>query len=80
MAKNKIMVRFENLQDPFDNNTQTVKLNVWKFANELFEQVNGKSPLAQNVEETFLGGTPRPSSSSMRSLIQSDSQAITIEP
>lgn len=69
MAKNKVMVRFENLEDTFDNNTQTVKLSVWKFANELFQQVNGKAPLAQNVEETFIGGSSKPSQSSSKSLI-----------
>lgn len=36
MAKNKVMVRFENLADNFDSNAQTLKLSLWKFANELF--------------------------------------------
>lgn len=43
-------------------------------------QVNGKIPLAQSIEETYIAGSPKPSGSSSRSLIQAGSQQATIEP
>jgi len=49
-------LRFENLADKFDKNATTVTLDVWKFANDLYEQINGEKPFALKVQETYLGG------------------------
>ena len=65
-AKNQVLVRFENLSDGFDRNATTVTLDVQKFANELYEQINGEKPFALKVKETYLGGLNIPAPSNGR--------------
>lgn len=78
----QVLVRFENLADKFDRNATTVDLDVWKFANELYEQINGEKPFALKVQETYLGGIaiPQPSNKKGGRLIQAGKVMAKIAP
>ena len=80
--KNQILVRFENLADGFDKNATAVTLDVQKFANDLYEQINGERPFALKVKETWLGGinVPPPSNGRGGRLITAGKIVTSIGP
>lgn len=62
VGKNELIVRFENLADAFDiTNEKSLaqldlaqEVNLTAFANELFQEVNGKLPQEVEIKETDL--------------------------
>lgn len=81
-AKNQILIRFENLADKFDKNSTSITVDVWKFANDLYEQINGEKPFALKVQETWLGGinVPQVSNKGGGRLIQAGKVMATLAP
>ena len=57
VGKNKILARFENIGDKFDEEEQTVYIKVKDFAHDLWASVNGDAPLNDiHIIETTLTG------------------------
>jgi len=50
IAKNQVMVRFENLADRFDSHTKdTSYVNLTEFASNLYKDVNGEEKMPQDL-------------------------------
>jgi len=49
LGANKILVRFENIADSFDNEWISLNLDLNQFADELFQSVNGYLPDYVNI-------------------------------
>jgi len=60
LAKNEILVRFENLQDKFDFNTTVLNVDIQKFALDFFYASNGamKEPLVSIQEMDLSNNMP----------------------
>lgn len=56
IKKDKILVRFDNLADNFDEKAKSQIINVTKFAETLFYNVNGKRSKNIKVKELDLQG------------------------
>ena len=54
MDKNVIRARFENLGDEFDANAKTFKIDIMKFAHELYKDVNQAEPQSVHITEVTL--------------------------
>lgn len=49
IAKNKILVRLENIADTYDNNINSFKIDMKSFAEDLYVQANGVKPDYVNI-------------------------------
>lgn len=49
LEKNKILVRLENIADTYDNHTNTFKIDMKSFAEDLYHQANGVKPSYVNI-------------------------------
>lgn len=56
LEKNKLRVRLENIADSYDEPKKTLDINIRKFADELYQSVNGVKPAYVNIQEMSLTG------------------------